>query len=240
MMVREKLAEAKFIATCTDYNRHYLADLGKDVFDHKLKLVYHGLDAGRYRRREVSAAPKPVILSVGQLRERKGYPYLIEACRILREQGFDFECRIVGEGPLYEELDNQIQDLGLENHVLLYGALPEEEVINQYEQATIFTLPAILGKDGDRDGIPNVILEAMAMEIPVVSTDHSGIPEVVEDHVNGLLVPPGDPDTLAQALSRLLRSPDLRKRMGQKGRQTVLAKFDPHKNARLLLDAFIK
>ena len=99
------------------------------------------------------------------MKERKGLNYLVEACRILRDRDIQFECRIIGDGPLRPDLETQIQQLGLNDQVKLYGALPHEAVIEQYEQATLFTLPAIQGADGDRDGIPNVILEALAMEL---------------------------------------------------------------------------
>lgn len=184
-------------------------------------------------------AGKTVILSVGQLMERKGYIYLIRACQILKTRSCDFCCRIVGEGPLRKELEEEIHRLGLDDEIELVGALPQEEVIQQYEQANIFALPAVLAESGDRDGIPNVILEAMAMELPVVSTWHSGIPEVIEDGKNGLLVPPGDPSALADALAELLTHREAAQQMGCEGRRTVVDRFDPQKNIQVLVDAFM-
>ena len=260
VLLREKLASAKFVSTCTAYNRSYLSQFGKDLFNHKLLCIYHGLELERYVKEErakpgMSVIPItgssmrsiseqhaepgwPVILSVGQLRERKGLNFLIEACRNLRDRGIQFECRIVGEGPLRPALEAQIKQLDLVEVVKLYGALPHEAVIEQYEQATIFALPAIQGADGDRDGIPNVILEALAMELPVVSTQHSGVPEVVENGVNGLLVPPEDAQALANALEQLIHSPDTCQQFGKIGRQIVAERFDPEKNTRRLLEAF--
>lgn len=238
VLLKEKLASAKFVSTCTVYNRSYLSQFGKDLFNHKLLCIYHGLDLKQYVNEKRAMLDRPVILSVGQLKERKGLSYLVEACRFLRDRGIQFECRIVGEGPMRPGLQDQIQRLGLENFVRLVGALPHEAVMEHYEQATIFVLPAILGADGDRDGIPNVILEALAMELPVVSTQHSGVPEVVEDGVNGLLVPPEDSQALAGALERLIYSPETRQRFGRVGRQIVAERFDPEKNTRRLLEAF--
>lgn len=260
VLLREKLASAKFVSTCTAYNRSYLSQFGKDLFNHKLVCIYHGLELEHYVK-EQRASPSmslipitgsslhsvpeqdagpgwPVILSVGQLKERKGLSFLIEACRSLQDRGIQFECRIIGEGPLRPALEAQIRQLGLDEMVKLYGALPHEAVIEQYKQATIFALPAIQGTDGDRDGIPNVILEALAMELPVISTRHSGVPEVVEDGVNGLLVPPEDAQALAGALEQLIRSPDTRQQFGRVGRQIVAERFDPEKNTRRLLEAF--
>jgi colanic acid/amylovoran biosynthesis glycosyltransferase len=239
MLVKEKLAEAKFIVTCTDYNRKYLTKMDPQITKQKVRLVYHGLDASQFQRRLAAQSKKQLILSVGQLRERKGFQYLIDACRILKEHRQDFVCRIVGDGPLREELQQQIEENGLEDRVVLCGALLEEEVIREYEQACLFSLPAVLGKDGDRDGIPNVILEAMAMELPVVSTRHSGIPEVVKDGVNGLLVPPEDSAALAGAMQTLLDNPTMGKELGKQGRKLVLEKFNPQSNAQVLIDMFL-
>lgn len=237
VLLKEKMGNAKFVATCTRYNMDYLKQYGKGVFSEKVKCIYHGLNARDYvRDQAIERYNPPVIIGVGQLKERKGFKVLVEACGILKQQGVDFECRIIGEGPMRAELEDRIQRLGLTGKVILYGALPHDEVFRQYEQSSIFALPALMASDGDRDGIPNVILEAMAMELPVVSTCHSAIPEAVEDGVNGLLVPPDDPAALAAALHRLLSSPELRLSFGQKGRQTVIEKFDPEKNTRRLLE----
>lgn len=239
VLLKEKLANAKFVSTCTAYNRSYLSQFGKDLFNHKLLCIYHGLELERYVKVQRTKIGSPVILSVGQLQERKGLSYLVEACSFLGERGIQFECRIIGEGPLRPILQDQIQRLGLENFVRLLGALPHEEVIAQYQEATVFALPAILGKDGDRDGIPNVILEALSMGLPVVSTAHSGIPEVIEEGVNGLLVPPEDAKALSSALERVICNPEMQSAFGKAGRQIVADRFNPEKNARRLLEAFI-
>jgi glycosyltransferase involved in cell wall biosynthesis len=239
VLLQEKLANAKFVSTCTAYNRNYLSQFGKDLFNHKLLCIYHGLELERYVSEQRSRLGRPVILSVGQLQERKGLSYLVEACGILRDRGVQFECRIIGEGPLRPILQGQIESLGLEDSVRLVGALPHEEVIAQYQEATVFALPAILGKDGDRDGIPNVILEALSMGLPVVSTNHSGIPEVIEEDINGLLVPPEDAQALSSALERLICNPEMRNAFGKAGRQIVADRFNPEKNARRLLEAFV-
>ena len=178
-----------------------------------------------------------MILGVGQLVERKGYGVLVDSCAILQERGVDFECRIVGEGSQRPLLEEKICRAGLEGRVILAGSLPQEEVIRLYEQATVFTLPVVVAKDGDRDGIPNVLLEAMAMETPVVSTAHMAITEVIKDGVNGLLVPPEDPLALAGALQRLIEDAALRERLAQAARRTVQEQFDPEKNTRKLLVA---
>jgi glycosyltransferase involved in cell wall biosynthesis len=240
VLLPEKMVEAKFVATCTQYNETHLASLNGNGVGKKLHCIYHGLDIDQYQpveRKRPSTAP--LLLAVGQLKEKKGFVHLLRACRLLKEQGYDFQCHIVGEGPNRQVLTRQIQQLDLNETVQLCGALPHQAVIDKYREADIFVLPCITGRDGDRDGIPNVILEAMAMELPVVSTRHSGIPEVVLDGVNGLLVPPADNVTLAKALAKLLDDGNGRRQLGQRGRQTVIESFSVEKNVELLLAHFM-
>jgi glycosyltransferase involved in cell wall biosynthesis len=224
----------------------------------RIHLVYHGLDLARYqpvqhpasteRHADAERLPDgerspvrqpPLLLSVGRLTEKKGFTYLIAACKELKEQGYEFECHIVGEGPLRADLEAQIARLDLEDTLILCGALPHKAVIDKYRQAILFVLPCIVAQDGDRDGIPNVLIEAMAMQIPVVSTDHSSIPELVQTSVTGLLVPPKDKQALAEALAHLLDDQSLCQEMGQRGRQKVLKDFDVDRNVRRLYDLFV-
>lgn len=238
MLLPEKLANAKFVATCTGYNQAHLRRLDNGAFGQKIHCIYHGLDVDRYLPGMGASEGKPFVLSVGQLKEKKGLAYLITACRILKEQGYDLECQIVGEGPLRAELEKQIRQFSLEDTVMLCGARPHPEVIEKYRRATLFVLPCVVSANGDRDGIPNVILEAMAMQLPVVSTRHSGIPEVVEDGVNGLLIPPEDGTALAEAMAQLLDHPEQRHEFGLKARQTIVERFSVEQNVKRLLMEF--
>ena len=238
VLLPEKLSGAKFVVTCTRYNEAHLARLEGAASNHRLKCIYHGLDVKDYRPDSGASSGKPVLMAVGQLKEKKGFTFLLKACRILKDRNYDIECQIVGDGPWREALEAQIRQLSLADTVRLCGALPHQEVVDKYKRATVFVVPSVLGADGDRDGIPNVILEAMAMQLPVVSTCHSGIPEVVEDGVNGMLVPPADASALADALARLLDDPDSRRRFGQRGRQTVVERFDVERNVTQLMAEF--
>jgi glycosyltransferase involved in cell wall biosynthesis len=240
VLLPEKLAGARFVATCTGYNRAHLARIGGRALEPRLRRIYHGLELGRYRPNGGPPPGTPVVLAVGQLKEKKGFGHLVAAMALLRGRGLDVTCRIVGEGPLRPQLEAQILRLGLEGVVTLSGALPHEDVIAAYHGATIFVLPCVTGGDGDRDGIPNVILEAMAVGLPVVSTDHSGIPEAVRDGVTGLLVPSAETAALADAIGRLLIDPDLRRRIGAQAREAVAEQFDAERNVRLLLDEFVR
>lgn len=231
VLLPEKIGAARQVATCTAYNKaHLAATVGPDVAD-KISCVPHGLELERYHPAH-HANGRPVILSVGQLAERKGLEPLLEGCGALREQGYDFAVHIVGQGPQRARLEATVSRLGLDDVVTLHGALPHEAVIDRYERATLFALPCIRTADGDIDGIPNVLAEAMAMELPVVSTRLSAIPELVQDGVNGLLVSPGDPAELAAALARLLDCPPLGRELGRNGRRAVLETFDVERNVR--------
>lgn len=238
VLLPEKLSEARFVATCTAYNRDHLRRLLPAELADKVKCIYHGLDLRKYKTAGVAHRGKPLLLAVGQLKEKKGFSYLLEACKILKGRGYDFECQIVGDGHLRAPLQEQIRRLSLEGTARICGALPHQEVVRKYRRATILVLPSVLGADGDRDGIPNVILEAMAMQLPVVSTIHSGIPEVIHDGVNGLLVPPGDFSALAGAIARLLDDADLRVSLGKRGRIAVTEKFNIEHNVGQLLAEF--
>lgn len=233
-----KLTQASFVTTCTDYNRRHLER--EFNLNDKLHCLYHGLELKTYQPGTRITTEIPMITAIGQLKEKKGFRYLLEACQILKNKGYDFHCQIIGEGPLRSTLEQQIRDLSLESSITLCGALPHESVIGELKSSTMFVLPCVTGSDGDRDGIPNVILEAMAMQLPVVSTQHSGIPEVVQDSHNGLLVPPADAPALADAIARLLNDSSLCSVLGLRGRQTVAEQFDARRNAKRLLELMVK
>lgn len=239
ILLTEKISNAKFAITCTEYNANHLSRIENGAFRDKIHCIFHGLDASKYQRIKEIQNGSPRILAVGQLKEKKGFTYLIKACRLLIDSGFKFKCLIIGEGPLEPELNNEIQELSLNENVKLLGKLAHDMVIKEYQEATIFVLPSVLAADGDRDGIPNVILEAMAMELPVVSTLLSGIPEAVLNGVNGYLVPPADEVDLASAIAKLLDQPVIQRRFGRNGRNLVVEKFDIERNVRLLHEKFI-
>ena len=239
IMLPEKISQARFVATCTQYNKDHLeATIGSEI-SRKVHRIYHGLDMVNYKPQH-QPTDKPLIIAVGQLKEKKGFTYLIQACHLLKERGYNFECHIVGPpGPALHQIEEQIKQLDFADTVILCGALPHEAVIDKYKQAALFSLPCVVQADGERDGIPNVILEALAMELPVVSTRHSGIPEVIEDGINGLLVPPEQTIPLAEALARLLDNPEFAKKLGSKGRETIMGSFSVENNVEKLLKEFI-
>jgi glycosyltransferase involved in cell wall biosynthesis len=226
VLLEDKLHEADFVATCTAYNRAHLSAVAPGLAPDRLVLAHHGLDLERYDPPARAHTEHPLVLAVGQLRAKKGFADLLTACRLLVDRGRQVRCTIVGEGPERPRLERRIAELELGAHVTMAGALPHEQVLDWYRRAEVFTLPCTTGDDGDRDGLPNVILEAMAMELPVVSTDTSAVPEAVEHGTTGLLVRPGDPAGLADALDALIGDSELRGRMGRAGRKVVLERFD--------------
>jgi glycosyltransferase involved in cell wall biosynthesis len=230
VLLSEKIMGARHVVTCTASNKTYLENVSGQDLSHKMSCVHHGLDLTQFQPQPPNSNGQSTILSVGRLSEKKGLVHLIRACRMLKDQGDDFTCHIVGEGPQRAELEDLIGLLSLGDTVILHGALPHEEVIEHYRQATMFVLPCVKSEDGDVDGIPNVVAEAMAMQLPVVSTDISAIPELVEDQVNGLLVPSEDDNALVAAMASLLNDPALRERLGQKGRQSIVDSFDVNQN----------
>jgi glycosyltransferase involved in cell wall biosynthesis len=237
VLLPEKLSAARFVMTCTQYNARHLRSVA-DGIDVDIVCIHHGLDLTRYRPNGAASPHRPLIVGVGQLKEKKGFVHLVDACATLRDRGYDITCRIVGEGRDRSALESRIRERGLDDVIELTGAMDHADVVAQYRAATVFTLPCVTGADGDRDGIPNVVLEAMAMECPVVSTRHSGIPEAVVDGVTGILVEPGDPDALADALGRLLDDAPLGRAMGRRGRERVAQMFDLETNVRTLVTRF--
>ncbi len=237
-----KMSQARFVVTCTGYNQEYLSALLGARTPVAIHRIYHGLDLRIFPRETAAVTPpraRPLILTVARLVEKKGLLYLLRACRALRDQGYGFDCRIVGEGPLRATLEQHIHELGITDTVELAGAETHERVIEMYQQATLFALPSVVAENGDRDGIPNVLVEALYLRVPVVSTPVSGIPELIRSESNGLLVPERDHAVLANAIKRLLDDPLLRERLAAAGRQTVLARFDMAANAQRLTRLFL-
>jgi glycosyltransferase involved in cell wall biosynthesis len=179
-----------------------------------------------------------MILSIGRLIEKKGFHDLLLACEILRQRGRHFQVEIIGSGPWEYLLQTQTKRLRLQERVRFLGAQPQEVVRESFRRATIFALPSIISGEGDRDGIPTVLMEAMASGTPVVSTFVSGIPELIESGSNGLLVPPNNPLLLADALGQLLNAPELREKLARAARAKMEERFSIEKSARELRALF--
>ena len=222
----EKLAETKFVITCTQYNKRFMLEQNPAMDTNRIHVVYHGINLDRFRQTKRQKTETPLILSVGRLVPKKGMAVLIEACRMLKAEGMSFHCRIIGEGPERPRLEIQIKLNQLIDCVELRGAVSPSEMVQHYEEASLFVLPCVVEEDGNRDGIPNVIAEAMSMRLPVITSNVSAIPELVEHKVTGILVEPGDAAAISTAICELLQSPFKASRMGNKGREKVEQVFD--------------
>ena len=215
---------ADFIVTCSTANADYLRQLLSREAAGRIQVIHHGVDLGRFMPGQAKEPGR--ILSVGRLVPKKGFADLIAALDQLNRDGYGFDAEIYGGGPLHDDLRRQAQRCGLTDHIRFHGARPQEAIIAAYRRAALFVLAPVITDTGDRDGIPNVLVEAMACGVPVISTRVSGIPELITDGIDGLLVEPDDPVGLAQAMARLLTDPDLGARLGRAGRQKVERLFD--------------
>lgn len=239
--LRRKLRAAAFTVTVSDFNLRHLegllaADGGAPA---RLVRLYNGLDLERFRLRPVApptrrADAPPLILGVGRLVEKKGFDDLIRACSLLRDQGRAFRCAIVGKGEDLGALRGLIAQLGLEDSVQLPGPLPRESLLELYPQAALLAAPCVIGDDGNRDGLPTVLLEAAALGVPLVSTPVTGIPELVRHGDTGWLVPPRDPAALAQAMAQVLSSPEESGRRALLARRRMETGFDLRRNVTIL------
>jgi len=228
-LLRRKMDAASFVVTCTEANRAHLTSFGSSTPVH---VVYHGLNAdyeplvaAAAARRDEPARVR--LLAVARLVRKKGLDTFVDACAVLRDRGVDFEAVIVGEsGDHEQEVRARVAATGLGARVTFLGPLTQTGLFAQYQQASVFALPCRILEDGDRDGIPNVLMEAMACGLPVVTTGVSGITELVRDGVNGLIVEPDRPIDLADSLHRLIKDPELARHLAERGRRTVSERFD--------------
>lgn len=239
ILLYEKLAEASFVVTVSQFNKSYLLDTYPALNPDKIHVLHPWVDISRFQPPPTCSVHDGLrILSVGRLVEKKGHNYLIEACHLLQSKGIDFECCIIGDGPLRAELETEIERYGLEERVHLLGAQPQSEVLANLCWCDVFVLACVIAQDGDRDGMPVALAEAMAMAVPVVSCHVVGVDELVRPGT-GLLVPPRDAKALAEALQSIYAlSESDRAEMGRHGRAVVKADFNLLEGTRQLMALF--
>ncbi len=240
--LREKLADLSWLVTCTQSNVEYLKGLSSQP--EKVTLLYHGLDLSRF--------PEPVpaywvngkdssqpatLISVGRAVNKKGYDILLNALSRL-DKTLHWRFIHIGGGPLLDELKTQARALAINNRINWMGAQSFDSVIESYQAADLFVLASRIDSDGDRDGLPNVLMEAMSQGLPCIATRVSGIPEIISDRINGILVAPENPAALSAAIAELIESPGLRAELGNRGYQTLSGKFSLEKNIQLLVNRF--
>lgn len=239
-VLAEKMRAARFVVTVSHYNVDYLAGKSRQPRP-RLELVRNGIDLDRFAPPPEAPPAEPFsILAVARLIEKKGLDVLIEACGLLRDRGHGFRCRIVGKGILGAELKALIQRLQLGDRVELVGPHTQNEIVARYHEAHVLALPCVVAGDGNRDGLPVSIVEALACGVPVVATPVTGIPEVVRDGVNGRIVPERDPAALADALEALLLDRERLFGMRAAARASVGAEFDARGTARRLRELLLE
>jgi glycosyltransferase involved in cell wall biosynthesis len=231
-----KIGDASAVVTVSDFNRLFLRRRSAAHAD-SIVRIYNGLDLTRFRYADPTER-SPFVLAIGRLVPKKGFEDLIEACAILRDRKRGFRCAIVGMGLLEAELRERIRSHGLEGIVRLVGARPQEEIVEWIQKAAVLAAPCVEAEDGNRDGLPTVLLEAMALGTPCVSTDVTGIPEALIHDKTGLAVAQRDPAGLADALDRLMNDGALRARLAREARAHVECEFDAAKNVAQLRALF--
>ena len=239
---REKLASCAWLVTCTAANHAHLAALAPPG---RVELVYHGVDLARFAGHPADPAPRDgrdprnpvVILSVGRLVEKKGTDVLLEA---LARLPAELHWRLVhaGGGPLKGALQRRARALGISERIAWRGALPQDELLREYRAADLFALACRIARDGDRDGLPNVLMEAQSQSLACVATRVAAIPELIEDGATGLLVDPDSPDPLCKALADLIGDPQKRRRLGRAGHSRLVARFGIEQNLAPLAERF--
>lgn len=225
----EKLAAASLVRTNTRANERYLSGLAP-LEAGKIVNVYNGVSLTPRPAPERPWQPPFRLLALGRLVPKKGYDVLLESCRLLAREGFDFHLTLAGDGPEHHKLRRLIEAYGLQEQVTLAGFVPHREVPRLLAGADLFLMPSLITPSGDRDGIPNVVLEALVHEVPVVATDVSGLPEVIRPPETGWLAPAADPEALARAVREACANPVEARRRALAGRDLVAREFDSVRN----------
>jgi len=228
---------AKKVITISNYNKKYMNE-NFGVDEDKIEVIHCGIELDKFRSVDYNKSNKLNILSIARLVEKKGIRYLIEACKILKEKGICFNCNILGDGKLKKEFQKLVNLYNLNRNVNFKGCVTQEEVLREFKKCVVFSLPCVEAKNGDKDGIPVSLMEAMAMEIPTISTDITGIPELIEDGANGIVVPQKDSKALAEAIIKIKDDKDFAENIRKQGRKKVIAKFNIKKNIKKVMKIF--
>jgi len=236
-VLREKLRDAAFVRSETGTNIGYLGQFC-DGDTSKIHLTYNGVPLKPKREAPVTMKPPYRILALGRFVGKKGYDFLLKACKLLQDSGVEFHLTLAGDGPRAVQLKRLARRLGVFQNVSFSGFVPYDKVSDLFDSSDILVMPSIVHSSGDRDGIPTVIMEALMHRVPVVATDVSGIAEVIENETTGLLIPEKDPAAIAEAIRHLIQDRDLALRTAEQGRARVLEQFDPERNHKRVLQLY--
>ncbi len=233
----DKIRRAEFIVCISNFHKDFYIKNGAQP--EKLIVVYCGIDVTQFEFKQKSMVSPVHILSLGRLIEKKGFEDLIDACEILKKKNISLKCTIAGDGPLEESLKRRIKSLDLDNEVHVTGkALLQEELADFMHQGDIFAQPCVWSKDNDVDGTPRTLMEAMACGLPSISTRIAGIPDIIIDGESGLLVEPNDPESLAQAIQKIVEEPGLADKLSSGGRKQIEKGFMLPECVNPLVDRF--
>ncbi len=225
--VARKAGAARFVVTVSDFNRAFLGQVSPAA---RVERIYNGLDLQQFHRNGTRPDDLPLVLGVGRLVEKKGFDDLVRACAQLRDEGLAFRCQIVGKGEREAELRGLIDDLGVADRVTLAGPMPRDALLGLYPRAAALAAPCVVGADGNRDGLPTVLIEAMALGVPVISTPVTGIPELVADGETGVIVDERSPAALAGAIRDLVTDRARAAGLADAARRRVEREFDLRAN----------
>lgn len=237
----EKIAYSKFVVTCTLSNKDYLSELTPDKS--KIIHVYHGIHLAKWAKKEklcVLKNKKTInLLLVGRLVTKKGINYLLEAIILLRKSNYNIKCNIIGDGPEHNFLESFIDKSNLSDTVHLLSSMTQDRLKEYYHEADIFVLPSLIAPDGDRDGLPNVLLEAMAVGIPIIATNVSAIGELIVDQHTGLLIHQSNSAAIVGAIIRMIENHGLYVHLSERGKEHI-KKFDIKESTKTLFKVFIE
>jgi glycosyltransferase involved in cell wall biosynthesis len=235
----EKISHANAVRTNHDVGVELMKRFCRSESDlRKVTRIYNPFDASGLVPRTRLPSGEFVITAGGSLGEKKGLRYLLDAVAILKRSEIACSVKIVGDGPERSSLEKRIGELRLEDRVEMLGNVPNQRFLEQMTRSGVFVLPSIPTADGCMDGIPNVLIESLALGVPAISTSISAIPELIEDGVSGLLVPPKDAQALAEAIRRMMNDKELQRRCAKNGRDKVERMFDMRQNTRALIDLY--
>ena len=233
-MLKEKVRTACFVRAIDERGRQEILSIAGGEFHDKVTVIHMGIRIQEMREGKGPKLP-PVIACIANLVRVKGHPYLLEACHILKQKGFQFKCLIVGDGPERRNIEAKIRELALNDVIELRGLLPHPRVQELLQEVDILVLPSIVTEEGEKEGIPVVLMEAMSYGVPVVSTRTGGIPELVTEGA-GILVEEKDPRRLAQALESLFQNAEMAREIGEHGYRRIKEAFDVSKSVDTLLE----
>ena len=237
-MLREKLRSAVFIRAISKFNKKFLIDKFGKEFESKIHVIHTGIEPKNYSSRKKTSSNLFKMLNIGSLQTYKGQKFLIQACAILREQHLPFYCLIIGQGELRGALQSLIDELDLKDEIHLAGGKDEDEIREILPDFDCYIQPSIVTESGKMEGIPVALMEAMACGIPVIATNISGVPELVQDGIGGYLVPPGDVVALVKAINNVVQNPKKSAQIAETGRRQMIKEFSLSKNASKLVYLF--